>query len=162
VTIRPATPADLPFISALERACPTAAQWTEHQYEQLFNADKEGPERLVLVASSLSAGPLMGKAQEASSVAGFLVARHVSEEWELENVVVASAERRKGLGKRLLDALLRHAERTNSKSVLLEVRESNAPARSVYEKAGFRQTGRRKAYYMNPLEDAILYSRNVP
>jgi ribosomal-protein-alanine N-acetyltransferase len=41
--------------------------------------------------------------------------------------------------------------------VFLEVRESNAAARALYANAGFEQTSRRKSYYANPLEDAILY-----
>jgi ribosomal-protein-alanine N-acetyltransferase len=90
-------------------------------------------------------------------VQGFVVARHVAPEWELENIVVAPAVRRRGLGQRLLDALLAAARETNSSSVFLEVRESNAAARCFYEKAGFVQTGRRKSYYTDPAEDAVLY-----
>ena len=92
-----------------------------------------------------------------SGVVGFLIARHLAPEWELENIVVAHIARRKGLGKLLLNALLSAARETNSDSVFLEVRESNAAARTLYEKAGFEQTGRRKTYYTNPTEDAVLY-----
>jgi ribosomal-protein-alanine N-acetyltransferase len=88
---------------------------------------------------------------------GFLVARHIAPQWELENIVVASAARRKGVGKRLLDTLLAHAMSTNSDTVFLEVRESNTTARSLYESRGFHETGRRKSYYTNPQEDAVLY-----
>jgi ribosomal-protein-alanine N-acetyltransferase len=45
--------------------------------------------------------------------------------------------------------------------VFLEVRESNAAARTLYENAGFEQTGRRRSYYTSPLEDAILYRRTL-
>ena len=92
---------------------------------------------------------------------GFLVARRVVSEWELENIVVAPEVRRKGCGQRLLDALLVHAANTNSDSIFLEVRESNAAARALYHRAGFRQTGQRKSYYTNPAEDAILYVRKL-
>ena len=85
------------------------------------------------------------------------MARHLAPEWELENIVVAPAARRTGLGKRLLNALLSQARETNSAAVFLEVRESNTAARSLYEKTGFQLTGRRKAYYTNPQEDAVLY-----
>ena len=85
------------------------------------------------------------------------MAQHLAPEWELENIVVAPAARRKGLGKRLLEALLAAARETNSRSVFLEVRASNAAARSLYEKAGFEPTGRRKSYYTNSAEDAVLY-----
>jgi ribosomal protein S18 acetylase RimI-like enzyme len=80
----------------------------------------------------------------------------------LENIVVAPAARRKGLGKKLLAALVAAAKETNSAAVFLEVRESNAAARTLYETEGFEPTGRRKFYYTNPGEDAVLYRRTLP
>jgi [ribosomal protein S18]-alanine N-acetyltransferase len=138
----------------MERACATAAHWTEQQYLQMLQPSEQEPERLVLVAEL----PLTTPHRDAiSRIAGFSVARHVSPEWELENIVVAPAARRRGIGRQLLDALLTTARKTNSTSVFLEVRESNAAARGLYEKLGFRQTGRRHSYYSNPSEDALLY-----
>jgi ribosomal-protein-alanine N-acetyltransferase len=162
VHIRPATLADIPSILDLERQSATAGHWTEEQYRRAFR--QEGGERLVLLAED---SPPTASAQETRSLAdtrifGFLVAQHLAPEWELENIVVAPAARRQGLGKRLLDALLAAARETNSTTVFLEVRESNAAARSLYEKAGFEQTGRRKAYYTNPVEDALLYRLTLP
>lgn len=152
--IRHATAADISAMLALNRASPTAAHWTEQQYLQLFQNGSDAPERLVLIAESSSKTLTEDTTSE---VVGFLVARHISPEWELENIVVAPAARRKGLGKRLLEALLTMARKTNSTSVFLEVRESNVAARGLYERLGFRQTGCRTAYYVNPPEDAILY-----
>jgi [ribosomal protein S18]-alanine N-acetyltransferase len=147
--IRPATFADVPLLVALERACPSAAHWTEEQYQLLF---QPGVERFVVIASP---------GEIPSELSGFLVARRIAADWELENIVVAPEARRKGYGANLLSALLAHARETNSDSVFLEVRESNVPARKLYENAGFQQSGRRKSYYTNPLEDAILYTRNL-
>jgi len=93
----------------------------------------------------------------ADALLGFLVARRVASEWELENIVVTPSARLRGCGRRLLDALIAHATQTNGESVFLEVRESNAAARALYGRAGFRETGRRKSYYDNPVEAAILY-----
>ncbi len=76
-------------------------------------------------------------------------------------MVVTTSARRKGIGNQLLTALIAEARETNSDSVFLEVRESNVAARALYEKSGFRSTGRRKSYYSNPLEDAILYCLNL-
>ena len=90
-------------------------------------------------------------------VLGFLVSARIDHEWELENIVVVQGSRRNGVGRRLLEALLAEARQTNGSSVFLEVRESNVPARALYEKSGFTQAGRRRAYYQNPWEDAILY-----
>ena len=141
----------------MERQSATAGHWTEEQYRQALA--REGPERLVLVAENF---PPLASAHETSTHAetsplGFLVAQHLPPEWELENIVVSPTARRNGLAKRLLATLLEAARKTNSISVFLEVRESNAAARTLYEKTGFEQFGRRKSYYTNPSEDAILY-----
>jgi ribosomal-protein-alanine N-acetyltransferase len=96
---------------------------------------------------------------EVSTVVGFLVALRAGPEWELENIVVAEDVRGKGVGKQLIHKLFTQAQEANSNLVFLEVRESNASARRFYEKLGFQETGRRKAYYSNPTEDAILYWR---
>jgi ribosomal-protein-alanine N-acetyltransferase len=98
---------------------------------------------------------------ETTRIVGFLIARHVAGEWELENIVVAEEFRGKGAGTQLMEALLAHARQTKSESVFLEVRESNVAARKLYEKLGFEEIGRRKSYYTSPLEDAVLYSKNL-
>jgi ribosomal-protein-alanine N-acetyltransferase len=146
----------------LERRSATAGHWTEEQYRQAFPS--EAVRRLVLVAED---SPTIAPGREINSAAGtrplgFLVALHLPPEWELENIVVDPTARRKGLGLQLLDALLAAARETDSSSVFLEVRESNAAARSLYEKAGFEHTGGRKSYYTNPPEDAVLYRRTLP
>src|SRR5215472_17601433 len=132
---------------ALARESTSAAQWAEQEYRNLFST--QGPHRIALVADSPQSPP--------SALLGFLVARHVAPEWELENIVVAATARRHGIGNQLLRALVAAARETNSESVFLEVRESNVPAHALYEKSGFQRSGRRKSYYSNPVEDAILY-----
>jgi ribosomal protein S18 acetylase RimI-like enzyme len=156
VTIRPATAADIPYVMNLERQCPTAAHWTQGQYEQLFYPGAAGGESLVVVAEAELPVP-RPEPDAGFGLTGFLVARRLALEWELENIVVASTTRRMGLGKRLLDVLLIRARETNSDTVFLEVRESNIAARTLYEKAGFQWSGRRQFYYTNPVEDAVLY-----
>jgi len=148
VKIRTPTPDDIPFLLQLEHDSTTAAHWTLQQYTNLFR-DGAAAHRLVLLAETEDV-PL-----------GFLVAQHIASEWELENIVVSSTERRKGFGARLLRALLDTASQSASESVFLEVRESNLPARRFYEKAGFQQGGVRKGYYRDPPEDAILYRLDI-
>jgi ribosomal-protein-alanine N-acetyltransferase len=160
LNIRAATSDDIPFMIALERATPNAAHWTEEQYRALFSAGKRQWQQVVLVAE----GTLDRASAEGHSVEnrlGFLAARRVDPEWELENIVVAAWARRMGIGKRLLRALLAEAAKTNNAAVFLEVRESNAAARSLYEKAGFHKAGRRNSYYKDPPEDAILYRSDL-
>jgi len=154
VNIRPAIFADISAILSLERQSATAARWTEQQYHQIFQAPEQShSQRLVLVAEE--------KAGEKTSLLGLLVAHHVPPEWELENVVVAPTSRRKGLATLLLRRLINHARETHSESIFLEVRESNAAARGLYEKHSFEKTGARKAYYATPAEDAVLYRRDL-
>jgi ribosomal-protein-alanine N-acetyltransferase len=154
ITIRRATAGDLAAMMHLERQCPTSAHWTEEQYHQLFAGRPQPVARLVLLAEANNPND---RRDAMPGALGFLVARHVAFDWELENIVVSPSARRKGLGKRLLDDLLHRARDTNSDSVFLEVRESNAAARSLYEKAGFQLAGRRRSYYNDPPEDAFLY-----
>jgi ribosomal-protein-alanine N-acetyltransferase len=147
VKIRTATPDDICFLLQLERDS-TAAHWTLEQYSNLFR-DGAASRRLVLLAEREDV-PL-----------GFLVAQHIPSDWELENIVVSSTERRKGIGGRLIEALMDVASESASESIFLEVRESNLPARRFYERTGFQQAGVRKGYYRDPPEDAILYRLDV-
>ncbi len=158
VQIRPATLADVPSMMFLEQESATAAHWTEEQYRQALQPD--GTQRLVLVVEESL--PTAAHPEAATGILGFLVAHHIAPEWELENIVVAGAARRKGLGKCLLERLLSAARETDSLSVFLEVRESNSAAQTLYEKAAFERTGRRESYYANPPEAAVLYRRPLP
>ena len=146
--IRTATPDDIPFLLQLERESTTAAHWTVEQYTNVFR-DRAGARRLVLLV------------EREDVLLGFLVAQHIASEWELENIVVSSGERRKGIGGRLLCALMDAACQSASELIFLEVRESNHPARRFYEKTGFQQAGIRKGYYRDPPEDAILYRLDI-
>lgn len=149
VLVRKATLGDVPEMIRLERACPMAAHWTEQQYRDLL-ADK-APSPVVLIAPKDDCG----------GAAGFLIARQLPPEWELENIVVAVECRRSGIGSQLMQAFLAHAKQMDGESVFLEVRESNTAAQALYKKLGFQLAGRRKSYYAMPLEDAVLYSKDL-
>jgi len=159
MNLRPGIPADIPLLIELERASPTAAHWTEGQYRQAVEPGPGDQQRLVLVAEMALSDSAAGHSRP--DVVGFLMARRVGLEWELENIAVAPTARRKGVGKRLIGALLAAARETNGESVFLEVRELNVAARKLYESAGFQQVGRRKSYYADPAEDAILCRRDL-
>ena len=98
---------------------------------------------------------------EDQSVVGFLIAHDIAGEWEIENVLVAREFQRRGLASELLRTFLDIVLPGGTDSIFLEVRESNQAARSLYEKSGFIQTGRRSRYYRDPTEDAILYKLSV-
>jgi ribosomal-protein-alanine acetyltransferase len=159
VIIRAGTAADIPSMISLDRPCATSAHWSEDRYQQIFRDDRPGFENFVLLVEAGVTTTSISDEHPDSHLAllAFLVARHLTSEWELESIVVAPEAQRKGIGKKLLTALLARAKETNSESVFLEVRESNAAARKLYEKTGFERTGQRKSYYINPTEDAVLY-----
>ena len=94
--------------------------------------------------------------EEDGQLQAFLVARFSAAECELENLVVANQYRRRGLASQLLRALVASGRQHNLERILLEVRESNQAARALYIKFGFKENGRRKAYYRQPPEGAIL------
>lgn len=141
LVIRPAVAADVPAMLALERQAATAAHWSQEQYEKAVQS--EGREVLVLEAGA--------------AIEGLLVGRRLDTEWEVENVAIAGVAQRRGLGSRLVGEFLNHARSLGARSVHLEVRESNRAARRLYEKASFVECGRRKRYYRDPEEDAVLY-----
>ena len=140
VAIRSAALNDVPAILAIEQKSPVAAHWTSEPYNKLVGSG------VVLVA------------EEAGQLCGFVCAKAVAGEWEIENVVVAAGVLRRGIADELVGELIRRAGSEAASAILLEVRESNLPARGLYEKHGFREVGRRRVYYRDPMEDAILYA----
>lgn len=84
-----------------------------------------------------------------------------ADEAELGDIAVLPEARGRGLGRWMLDAALAEAARRGARQVYLEVRESNASARRLYQRAGFSTSGVRPAYYSEPKEDAILMTRAV-
>ena len=97
--------------------------------------------------------------EDRAQLLGFVVAASIGDEWEIENLVVAQESRRKGLASKILAEAIDHAAKNGGQSLFLEVRESNTAARQFYEKWGFLEVGRRKRYYQQPVEDAIIYKR---
>lgn len=81
------------------------------------------------------------------TVLGWLTASQVLDEAELELIMVSPQARRQGLAQRLIQAWLNHIKPIPVHTCLLEVRESNLSALSLYKKLGFIQVGMRKNYY---------------
>ena len=145
IRVRAAVADDLSQMMEIAKRSITAAQWTPEQYQQMLSSG-----RVVLVI------------EEDNRVMGFIAGRGAAEEWEIENVAVAAPARRRGLGSHLLGEFLHHVRGKQGKEVFLEVRESNHPARKLYEKWAFIETGRRKSYYQNPPEDALILKFYFP
>ena len=145
--IRSATLDDLSSLMAVEKDAATAAHWSLEQYQSACS--ETGPKRILLVV------------EEDATIQGFLVARAVDHEWEIENLAIAAPVRRRGLGARLLGHFLELVRRPARASVFLEVRESNRAARGLFEQCGFIETGRRTNYYRHPEEDAVTYTARI-
>lgn len=93
-------------------------------------------------------------------VAGYIGSQTVMGETDMMNVAVHPDYRRKGIAEALILSLIKGLEtEMDSHSLTLEVRASNAPAISLYEKLGFEQIGLRKNYYRNPKEDARILKK---
>jgi len=144
--LRRAIPGDIPRMRELEQDCETAAHWSAAQYDALFFPDAQ--DRVALIATDEFPG---------ASIMGFLIARCLPEEWEIENVAVLPGARGHGIGSQLVAAVLTQAGHRHAESIGLEVRASNAAARALYLHCGFAETGQRRGYYANPAEDAVLY-----
>ena len=139
--IRLARAEDLPSLLEIERDSPAAAHWQELDYRKAIAQS----ERLVLVAA------------RDSRVLGFLVASVRREEWELENIAVAAPVRRRGVGRGLMLALIVRAQRAKAVEIRQEIRASNAVAQRLGQSVGFVEGGRRRNYYRDPAEDALLF-----
>ncbi|MCZ7662234.1 MAG: ribosomal protein S18-alanine N-acetyltransferase [Thermoleophilia bacterium] len=92
---------------------------------------------------------------ERGVVLGFLVCRFYGDLWHVMDLAVRPQHRRRGVGGRLLDEFLAAVSGTHA-DVLLEVRPSNVEARALYESRGFQEVGRRRAYYPDNSEDALI------
>ncbi len=99
--------------------------------------------------------------EKESKVLGYAGFYYFFEEGHITTMAVAPAWRRKGLGKLLLNHLIEKARELGLKSLSLEVRESNLIAQKMYQNFGFRMIARRKRYYVQPLEDAIVMILNL-
>lgn len=89
-------------------------------------------------------------------VIGYIMGTALYEDCEITNVAVAPARRGKGAAKAMMEYFLSICREKNIERVLLEVRESNTPAIGLYASFGFAVYGRRKEYYREPTEDALL------
>lgn len=131
-------------IAELEKSC-IPGGWSENAFEQALG----NPNALIFAA-------VWG-----GEVLGFLNGSYVLDEAELLNIAVSEKHRKSGIAGKLVTAFENQLRKLGVKTVYLEVRESNAPARGLYEKYGFTQNGLRKNYYRSPVENAVLMMKMI-
>lgn len=140
-TLRFAVPEDLPRLLALMQTAEQAVQWSDAAYTTRIG------EGSVLLAN-----------MDRHLVGALVFSGASPGEWEIENIVVDRAVRRQGIGQALLRELATRAKERGAVRFHLEVRASNAAAIALYQRLGFIETTRRRGYYHNPEEDALLFS----
>lgn len=141
IAVRPAADVDL---SALERL--EEEGFPEPWSSGLLTAELHHPASLVLVATT------------GGDVVGYASFRRAADEAELLRIAVAPTARSRGVGRRLVETGLGELARRGVIRCFLEVRPHNAPARALYRRLGFQETGRRRGYYADG-SDALLLSR---
>lgn len=142
-TLAPMTLELIPQLAELERQC-FSKPWSEEMLaEELEN----------VCASFIVA---LGDNGQVLGYAGLSV---VAGEGYIDNVAVWQEYRRQGIAQALLEVFLRFGAAKQLSFLTLEVRASNDPAKQLYLKNGFEQVGRRKDYYDDPREDAIIMTK---
>ncbi len=150
--LRRATADDIDGILAIERTIPTAPHWSDSEYQACLVSDAM-PRRLLLVAELNGAivGFIVGKAlvlNEDEDTRDVLA--------EIESIAVSPSLRRQGTGTLLCQAMLDWFSEQKASVVQLEVRSSSTAAIALYRSLGFQQEGLRRAYYRDPVEDALV------
>ena len=95
-------------------------------------------------------------ALDGDDLVGYIGSQTSIDETDIMNVAVHPDHRRMGIAEGLIGHLVEELKKRGSRALMLEVRASNDPAIALYEKLGFAQVGRRKNYYRNPKEDALI------
>ena len=150
VSVRAGEGRDVAGLMALERASEGAPHWSEAIYRAIHE-DR---------APIFEAGQwprILRVAEVGEELAGFGVASGFGFEAELESVVVATGWRRRGIGRRLCEDLMRWAAEKGATTMHLEVRSSSV-AVELYRQLGFHTEGLRRRYYLDPVEDALIMS----
>jgi [ribosomal protein S18]-alanine N-acetyltransferase len=94
--------------------------------------------------------------RDGARVVGYICLWEIGDELHITNIAVHPDVRRRGIGRALLTSVIDEARQQGPRIVALEVRPSNREARQLYEGFGFRVVGRRKGYYYDTGEDALV------
>ncbi|WP_218795642.1 ribosomal protein S18-alanine N-acetyltransferase [Enterococcus hirae] len=128
-----------------EEAYEHDSPWTKDQF--LMDIQQPHTQYYLLVENSL--------------LQGFIGYSKVIDETEITNIAVAKKLQKKGYARQLLRFLLDREKQAGTYNVYLEVRTSNLAARHLYQSEKFRELGKRKSYYHDPVEDAIIMSTKL-
>ena len=148
-------PRDLARVAAIEAVCFGSEAWPRQGFAELLKvfAASRPPRGGLWVAEDVATGAVLGYTGiEVSALWG---------EVDVINIAVDPAQRRRGVGRTLLDMIVRLCRRHGVPLLWLRVRMSNRTARRFYRRLGFQQRGRFDHYYQDPDEPAILMAMDL-
>lgn len=172
-TIRAMAPGDLAKVTAIAQVCPEAPQWKLEEYAN-FAQDGGGAAGRTAAGPDSADGPTPGALRAGwvaisgatGGILGFAAASLLLDgeenRCELESMAVRVDARRQGTGAALLRAVMGWAAEHGARRVALEVRAGNTAAIRLYEGLGLKTEGRRRGYYADPEEDALLLGTALP
>ncbi len=134
-------------LARLERICFPEDFWSEISFT----------EALAVPACALFAA----YPENSDEIAAYGMIYTAADEGDLANIAVLPEHRRRGLGKAFLSELCARAKERGALKLYLEVRESNEGARALYRSSDFTETGKRRNYYVNPREDAVIMEKSL-
>ena len=143
MTIVPMEERHLDDLARLERLC-FSRPWSR----QALKEELTNPAACFLVG------------EEAGEVLGYAGMHCAAGECYVDNVAVFPEARRQGVGRKLMEALLQAAAARGGEFLSLEVRPSNLEALALYRGLGFREVGRRRRFYDDPVEDGLLLTKD--
>lgn len=144
-SISPMRPADLDEVVAIERAS-FGTPWSRGAF--LYEIEQNRVARCWVL-------------RDGESVVAYLCLWEIGDELHVTNIAVHPGLRRRGLARTLLSAILDDGRTRRLRSVTLEVRPTNEEARTLYESFGFRVVGRRRGYYYDTGEDALIMESDL-
>ena len=139
--IRPMEISDIEQVADIEKAS-FSMPWSPQGFKDAMDMERN----ILLVA------------QEGDYILGYVCTYVVLDEGELTNIAVRPDSRGRGIGRMLMEELLKKAVDAGVKTIVLEARVSNTAAIKLYEQMGFRKLGIRKNFYEQPVEDALIMS----
>ena len=144
IEIKNMTQAHVPQIAEIEKLC-----FSDPWSEKSVASELENRLSLWLVA------------MDGDRIAGYVGSQSVLDEADMMNVAVHPDYRRQGIGRDLVLALAEALQKKGIRGLMLEVRQSNAPAIALYKQLGFGQVGLRPNYYRNPKENALILRKEL-
>lgn len=137
--IEPYGPGDLDALMEIENRAFTAP-WSRQSYEELWPLESVD----------------IWVARRGKELVGYMLLQHIGEEMELHTLGVRPELLRQGIARGLMEHMISEARRLGIRRIFLQVRPSNAPARSLYDAFGFKAVGVRHGYYRDDNEDALV------